>query len=655
MPLVQTRGAASAQGFGEFAQAATAITYIEDVFSCFLYTGTGSSQTITNNIDLSTKGGLTWIKGRSGTTGHRLTDTARGATKSLASETTAAEATETTGLTAFGTTGFTIGADADYNTSAATYVSWTFREQPKFFDVVTYTGNGSTKTISHSLGSVPGCIIVKDTSDTFSWVVYHRSNGNDKVMYLNGTQAVSTDANVWNSYTPTATDFQVGGSSFSNSNGDTYVAYIFAHNAGGFGLTGTDNVISCGTFTTDGSGNFSVNLGYEPQWVMIKSTNNTGVSAAQQNWIIMDSMRGLLTQSGNGLRLRANTAEAESSTNDFGPTATGFESLGNMSASAPFIYIAIRRGPMKVPTVGTSVFAPVTYTGNATARSISGLGFPPDLVFPKIRDNGGGFNGTMTDRLRGATNYLIPNDTSAEATNANYVTVLGQDGFSLGSGADVNRNTSTFISWNFRRAPSFFDEVCFTCSGSNTNLRISHNLAAVPELIIYRVRTGSSWLVYVASKGRSTYRYLNLTNADFSDTPNIFGTADPTTTDFALNEVGAFTGSIVAYLFATCAGVSKVGSYTGTGTTLQIDCGFTGGARFVLIKRTSTGGGGWYVWDTTRGIIAGNDPYLFLNSTAAEVTSTDYINTYSAGFEISSTAPAAINESGGSFIFLAIA
>jgi hypothetical protein len=112
----------------------------------------------------------------------------------------------------------------------------------------------------------------------------------------------------------------------------------------------------------------------------------------------------------------------------------------------------------------------------------------------------------------------------------------------------------------------------------------------------------------------------------------------------------------VAYLFATCAGVSKVGSYTGTGTTLQIDCGFTGGARFVLIKRSQDGfSGDWYVWDSARGIVSGNDSYLLLNSTAAEVTNTDYIDTYSAGFEISSTAPAAINASGGSFIFFAVA
>jgi len=130
-----------------------------------------------------------------------------------------------------------------------------------------------------------------------------------------------------------------------------------------------------------------------------------------------------------------------------------------------------------------------------------------------------------------------------------------------------------------------------------------------------------------------------------------------TTTSFAVgndNNVNGSGSTYVAYLFATVAGVSKVGSYTGTGTTNQINCGFTGGARFVLIKRTDSTGD-WYVWDSARGIVAGNDPYLLLNSTAAEVTGTDYVDTYSAGFEISSTAPAAINANGGSFIFLAIA
>jgi hypothetical protein len=130
-----------------------------------------------------------------------------------------------------------------------------------------------------------------------------------------------------------------------------------------------------------------------------------------------------------------------------------------------------------------------------------------------------------------------------------------------------------------------------------------------------------------------------------------------TSTYFKVGTYGGTNASgnnYVAYLFATLPGVSKVGSYTGTGTTNQIDCGFSGGARFVLIKRTDSTGD-WYVWDSARGIVAGNDPYLLINSTAAEVTSTDYVDTYSAGFEISSTAPAGINANGGSYIFLAIA
>jgi hypothetical protein len=148
-----------------------------------------------------------------------------------------------------------------------------------------------------------------------------------------------------------------------------------------------------------------------------------------------------------------------------------------------------------------------------------------------------------------------------------------------------------------------------------------------------------------------------LTNGAFSSQPSYWNSTTPTSSVFSVgtsSTVNASSENFVAYLFATCPGVSKVGSYTGTGATQVINCGFTGGARFVLIKKTS-GTGSWYVWDSSRGIVAGNDPYLLLNSTAAEVTNTDYVDTASVGFEISSTAPSEINENGGSFIFLAIA
>ena len=122
----------------------------------------------------------------------------------------------------------------------------------------------------------------------------------------------------------------------------------------------------------------------------------------------------------------------------------------------------------------------------------------------------------------------------------------------------------------------------------------------------------------------------------------------------SLSGVNASGDTFVAYLFASAPGVSKVGSYTGTGTTNQINCGFTGGARFVMIKRTDSTGD-WYVWDSARGIVSGNDPYLLMNSSAAEVTNTDYIDPYSAGFEISSTASSEINGSGSTYFYLAIA
>jgi hypothetical protein len=197
--------------------------------------------------------------------------------------------------------------------------------------------------------------------------------------------------------------------------------------------------------------------------------------------------------------------------------------------------------------------------------------------------------------------------------------------------------------------------VTYTGTGSNTT--IAHNLGSVPACImVKRTDTTGAWQVYHRSLANTEYLVLNTTAAKATGATR-WNSTTPTSTVFSLGtstDVNTSAATYVAYLFATCVGVSKVGSYTGTATTKQIDCGFTAGARFVLIKRTDSTGD-WYYWDTARGIVAGNDPYLLLNSTAAQVTNTDYIDTYSAGFELSSTAPAAINASGGTFVFLAIA
>ena len=643
MPLQATSGAASYDAFG--GGVAVVPTYIEDVFSTYLITLQASgNQQIPHGLDFSTYGGLTWVKDRTAAYGNTLGTTNIGTSKMLFTEATDA-VTSASSFVSFDTNGTTITRAGGYfgNTSDAV-VSWNFRKQPKFFDVVTWTGSGANRTISHSLGSVPACIMVKRTDTTGDWQVYHRSLANTEYLVLNSSAAKATGATRWNSTTPTSSVFSLGTDATVNASGGTYVAYIFAHVAGGFGLTGTDNVISCGGFTANG--NNTITLGYEPQWVMVRR-----VSSAGNDWEIYDTMRGMALTS--SLVINANTSGAEGVGGTIYPTATGFyiSSFG----SGDIIYIAIRRGPMKVPTTGTSVYNAIARTGTGAVAQVTGVGFPPDLVHSQER--GGNAFSSVFDKLRGTGKHLYTQATTAELTRTTTLTSFNMDGITVGADADnniINFTSLTYINNFFRRAPSFMDVVCFTGTGSATTF--SHNLQAVPELMLVRRRsTGNDWAVY-ANNDNTDYLVLNSTAATADDN-TYWNDTSPTSSVFSVgtnNAVNASASTYVAYLFSTCSGVSKVGSYTGTGTTKQIDCGFTAGARFVLTKRTDSTGD-WYFWDSTRGIVAGNDPYLLLNTLAAEVTNTDYIDTYSAGFEISSTAPAAINASGGSFIFLAIA
>ena len=619
------------------AGAAGDVLGVEDVFSTYLYTGNGSTQTITNGIDLSGEGGLVWIKSRSLGTSHVLTDTARGSSSQLYSDRTNAQGTVSDQVTAFTGSGFSLGTDSlgtgTVNANTYTYASWTFRKAPKFFDVVTWTGNGvGGATVSHNLGSTPGFIVYKATSATSNWFVYHTSLG------LNGSLTLNTaDGNPGYGRVSAVSDSSFTTDATGNASGATYVAYLFAHDAGGFGDSGDESVVKCGSFTTDGSYNSSTTLGWEPQWVLIKSSSAVG------SWFLFDSMRGMPV-SGDDRWLLAETSQAESTSSvACRPNATGFTTY-NLSASTTHIYIAIRRGPMKTPTDATEVFNASFGTSSSTGPTFI-TNFPVDLAIFKTGINSVTPPYTPT-RLTNA--YLNTTSTAVEATNGSTFTLASNTGWGTSY-------SSSALSWNFRRAPGFFDVVAYT--GTGVARTVPHNLGVEPELMIVKIRNDAySWAVYTAARGASEYMLLNQTGAS-SSSLNFWNNTEPTSSVFSVSTgfgVNGNTNTYIAYLFATCPGVSKVGSYTGTGTTLNIDCGFAAGARFVLIKRTDSTGD-WYVWDTARGIVSGNDPYLLLNSTAAEVTSTDYIDPLASGFQISSTAPAAINASGGSYIFLAIA
>jgi hypothetical protein len=123
--------------------------YVDDVFSTFLYTGTGASHTIANGIDLSGEGGLVWMKSRTNTDWHYIIDTERGGSKIVFTNSNVGEVTYTNAITSFNSNGFTLGNQTNINNSSHDYASYTFRKAPKFFDVVTYSGTSSSRTVSH--------------------------------------------------------------------------------------------------------------------------------------------------------------------------------------------------------------------------------------------------------------------------------------------------------------------------------------------------------------------------------------------------------------------------------------------------------------------------------------------------------------------------
>jgi hypothetical protein len=305
------------------------------------------------------------------------------------------------------------------------------------------------------------------------------------------------------------------------------------------------------------------------------------------------------------------------------------------------------------------VFGALTRTGTGANATISGLSFPVDMLIGSTRDSARAH--AITDRLRGAKTALVTNTTAIDTADATGVTGLDRmDGFTLGT--DVSY-TGTFnggtseskLVHYFKRAPSFFDVVCYT--GTGVARTVTHNLGAVPELMIVKNRTTADpWAVYAAPLGAT--QYLNLsTTAVPATSSGIWSDTAPTSSVFTVDvgfRVNRSGDSLVAYLFATCAGVSKVFSYTGNGSSQTINCGFTSSARFVLIKRTDSTGD-WYVWDTARGIVAGNDPHISLNTTVAEVTTDDTIDTDSTGFVVNQVAATNVNVTSATYIGLAIA
>lgn len=655
--------------------------YVEDVFSTHLYNGNSGSQSINNGIDLAGEGGLVWIKSREDAADHALYDTERNSNNVIHSSSNAAQDNYTPlkndTSNAFTSTGFDLNtATGITNNDNYIYTSWTFRKQEGFFDVVTYTGDGSSaRTISHNLGCKPGMIMVKRTDSSADWRVWHRYSQLSYSYGVLNTDAAFTNTGGDNSAfydaNGNASNFTLGQGSRvddTNQNGATYIAYLFAGQGDSdsqiFGDDGDEAIIKCGYYNGNGSTDVTVDVGFEPQWLMIKRStgNDTGNSQAN-SWMIFDNMRGYTATGNDQATLFWNSSEDEDLNSYRGKlTSTGFiVNDSNVSNSgSTYVYMAIRRGPMKEPSAGTDVLHIAENTTNLqNGTELPATGFPADIQFGSWRDSN--YSNYLITRLLGGKNlYTHANDAAAGPL------------FDFGHKQDVIEVTGNFDGtssprayYSFRRYPKVFDVVVY--SGTGSNLDVTHNLKVVPEMqIIKRLDSSSSgdWGVYhkdVPFTGSFNGQYLFLADGSVG----VFGSttifrATPTASVFKVGTNDMVNNSSGSYLwlgFASLSGISHVGSYTGTGNDINLtDLGAA--ARFVLIKRADdgvAGAGGWYVFDTTSGIVSGNDPYILWNSTAAEVTNTDYIDPHSSGFTITSSAPAALNASGGKYIYLAFA
>ena len=627
---------------------------VDEVFSTFLYEGNATSRSIVNGIDLADKGGLVWTKNRDDSYDHNFVDSARGLTNSpyIRSNTTGQQGTDGGGITQFNSNGYTMGNSGSWNANGNSHVSWTFAKAEKFFDVVTWDGNNTAgREIAHNLGTTVGTIIVKCTSRTSTaWTIYHRSSGSGKYLEFDTGAEGNAGTAYWNATEPTSSVFTLGNDGNVNATGRSYVAYLFAHNDGDgdFGPDGDADIIKCGSYThPNDTSTVSVNLGFEPQWLLLKANQSS------TNWYIFDVMRGIVTGglSGDGdAALFPNTNGAENvNTHGIDVTPTGFDAAGNNIASSGnnVIYIAIRRGPLAPPTSATNVFdikTSVNTNPGFTSDNVIDLA----MITHKTTSDNRYWSTRLTSR-----GYLYSNATNAEATSNAWDFGGTQFGHYTSTGLGTN-----YLGYFWKRAPNFCDVVAYTAgSGADT---ISHNLGVVPEMIWVKNRDDAGmaarqkWVVYHASVSSG---YLNLHDTvalQTSDAASKFGNGSslvaPTADNFTVADdydIGRSGYNYIAYLFASLDGISKVGSVTHSGTT-NVDCGFSSGASLVMLKRTDSTGD-WYWWDSTSGIVSGNDPYFILNGQAAQVTNTDYIDPLSSGFTITSSLTA------GDYIFYAIA
>lgn len=611
---------------------ATDALYADDVFSAYTYQGNGGTQTITDGIN-RTKGFMQIIKQRNGATDWQLASSmgsALGSSRRLQLNLgNVPSSTYPYGLASWGNGTVTLKDDASgtyaiNGPTSAAYCMWTFREALKFF-VQQYVGSApNTATLADlsALGNV-GMAVVKRVNGGGDWWVWHRAlavSSPNAVPYMNDSRIPLNNGIL----TVAGTTLNIVGDIVPG-----YVVFAWAHD------NSEDGLSQAVSFT----GNQDVILGWEPQFLILKRTD------AVEDWMFIDTSRGWTVDGACQILSSNSTAgEAALSGKSIKLTSSGFVTSG---FTGNYIVLAIRRPNKPADKLGAAkVFAPVARTGTGAAASVTTPGFPADTLLQTARNaDVGGPTSFITSRIRGGTTYLGTNSYSAETSAGTGVRYDVMNGYGFG-GASLNNSAANWIEYALKRTPGFYDEVCY--AGNGGTVPIAHNLRAVPTMAWVKNRTSGiyGFVVYHAALGGDKLLQLNANAAPLT-TPGLWTFNSKSVFSTSNNGNTNASGSgYEALLFGDMPGVSKSGSFVLGASTVNLDLGFS--ARFFMCKRTDAAGD-WYYWDSARGIVAANDSYLLLNTTAAEVTTTDHVDPIANGIAINPSLPA------GSYIYYAIA
>lgn len=635
--------------------------FVNDVFQCHYYLGDGvNGRDLVTGMNMADDGGMIWIKRQSSVTyDHHLWDSESGLDRVRFPNKVNPDTGQRQDIQ-FNKDGVRLlNNNATMNNVSDRYGAWIFKKSPNFFDIVVYRGDGTTnRQIEHNLQSAPGMMMVKCIDgDSDYWYVYHRgylSPSNTYTLLNSATAQTSNETILWGNNTTTDTHFEVGsqagGSERTNALGRRYVAYLFAHNEGyptGFGENGDDEIIKCGNYTgTD----VDVNVGFEPQFLMIKNVTQA------RSWVVFDEFLG---ETGSGFSREDNMgywvmsddpgAQYPNQTAGFFDVhANGFtitttnDTFGD--ATDRFVYMAIRKGYTdRTPTDGTEVFK--SFLGPSPYET----GWPVDLLIQKNFLSAG--NWQFIDRVRSDRKYI----TTTQNTAQGGITSQAFDSSTEVSGTQFSGSSSAFA---FRRAKGFFDIQYY--NGFSGRLTVPHALGVKPELIIVKNLNTVDYMnvAGVAADNANGYvenrAYTQIQGGDaWSLNANHRGSGTDTDTEFRVRTNSSIwndnTSSFIAYLFASCPGVCKVSHVTVTGNDDIVDCGFTSGARFVLIKDDVTLGP-WYVVDVNLGFGETLQRELRFSTNGANTDATDLIRPHPSGFMIPST-----SNLSGNCVYVAIA